>query len=185
MAGKANNEVGNRYGKLLVISVAPSQGAPNHRRARWNCQCDCGSMTMVRGSSLRKGTSKSCGCGVGAATRVRFTKAGSVKNLPLAWWRHRAKERGISIEISDAKAIEIISAPCWYCGAEFSIKSQSRAGEIFNHNGIDRADSTKGYTETNCVSCCKDCNYAKRTLTQDEFFSLVKRIYKKHFTTNK
>lgn len=30
--------------------------------AHWNCVCDCGKLTTVRGSSLRSGYIKSCGC---------------------------------------------------------------------------------------------------------------------------
>ena len=185
MAGKPKNERGKRFGRLVVISVAASRGLPNHRKSYWNCQCDCGQVAVVNGYSLRSGTSKSCGCGTGIATSLRFTKHGSSKNLPLAWWKHRAKKRGIVVEISDDKAIEIISAPCWYCGLEYSIESRSYAGEIFRHNGIDRIDSTKGYTEINCVSCCKNCNYAKRSLSQTTFFDLIQRIYEKHFSLKK
>lgn len=50
---------GNRYGDLVVIrrSDNTSKGL-----ATWECLCDCGKTTIVRGSSLRNGTVKSCGC---------------------------------------------------------------------------------------------------------------------------
>lgn len=52
------DETGNRYGRLVVIrrSEAPS------RRVKWVCQCDCGGEMDVRGSHLRKGLVRSCGC---------------------------------------------------------------------------------------------------------------------------
>ena len=33
-----------------------------------------------------------------------------------------------------------------------------------------------GYNLENCVSCCEDCNKAKRNLSYDQFLDLIKRI---------
>lgn len=55
------NEVGNRYGKLLVISRAQRpEGRP--AGAYWLCQCDCGNQKIIRGADLRQGHVNSCGC---------------------------------------------------------------------------------------------------------------------------
>ena len=53
------NETGNRYGRLLVLSF---DKFGKNRRAYWRCRCDCGKVTSVAGSSLRRGASLSCGC---------------------------------------------------------------------------------------------------------------------------
>lgn len=50
--------IGQRFGKLLVVSRAPSVG----KTARWNCICDCGRDTVKSSNVLRMGTVKSCGC---------------------------------------------------------------------------------------------------------------------------
>lgn len=52
------DETGNRHGRLTVLGLGTS---PN-REIYWLCQCDCGSQVTVRGSSLRRGTTRSCGC---------------------------------------------------------------------------------------------------------------------------
>lgn len=52
------NEIGNRYGKLTVISPAESKDG----HMFWHCKCDCGNECDVRGSYLRKGITTSCGC---------------------------------------------------------------------------------------------------------------------------
>ena len=49
--------VGNKYGRLIVI-CRENIG----KEAAWLCLCDCGNLTIVRGSSLRKGVTKSCRC---------------------------------------------------------------------------------------------------------------------------
>ena len=52
---------GQRYGRFTVLSRAPD--APSGDR-RWHVQCDCGSPpTIAFGANLRRGLSKSCGCG--------------------------------------------------------------------------------------------------------------------------
>ena len=38
------NEIGNRYGKLLVIGPAPNK----NNKVRWTCQCDCGNIIEVK-----------------------------------------------------------------------------------------------------------------------------------------
>ena len=53
-----NNLSGDKYGKLTVVSAAGSRGGHMY----WNCRCDCGKEKVVRGSHLRSGNVKSCGC---------------------------------------------------------------------------------------------------------------------------
>lgn len=52
------NEVGNRYGRLRVVSYAGT----NCHNALWNCVCDCGNKCVKLGVMLRSGRTKSCGC---------------------------------------------------------------------------------------------------------------------------
>ena len=50
---------GNKYGKLTVIERVENA---EHGITRWKCLCDCGKYTIVRGSNLKTGAVKSCGC---------------------------------------------------------------------------------------------------------------------------
>lgn len=52
------NLVGQRFGRLVVISKCDSR---NHMSV-WRCQCDCGNITDVYGNNLRRGYTQSCGC---------------------------------------------------------------------------------------------------------------------------
>ena len=50
---------GNKYGKLTVIKRLQNiKGGI----ALWECRCDCGNSTVVRGGNLKSGAVKSCGC---------------------------------------------------------------------------------------------------------------------------
>lgn len=54
-----NDLVGLRFGRLVVVS---RNGADQYRAALFCCSCDCGGTITTRGASLKRGTTKSCGC---------------------------------------------------------------------------------------------------------------------------
>lgn len=56
---KALNLTGMTFGKLSVLSRNHNKG---RRRSYWNCLCSCGGETIVDGTSLKRGNTKSCGC---------------------------------------------------------------------------------------------------------------------------
>jgi 5-methylcytosine-specific restriction endonuclease McrA len=43
---------------------------------------------------------------------------------------------------------------------------------------MDRVDSDRGYSITNVVACCWDCNRAKGSLTTEEFLAWVARVHR-------
>lgn len=58
--GKANNLVGQRFSRLVVVERAANlAGNPN---SRWLCRCDCGGTCIVFAPNLRNGNTKGCGC---------------------------------------------------------------------------------------------------------------------------
>lgn len=57
--------------------------------------------------------------------------------------------------------------------------SNSPASSNYIYSSVDRTDSTKGYTHENAVPACKNCQFAKRDLTLEEFKSWVKRAYER------
>lgn len=46
-----------RFGRLVAIKCVSRDKA-----ARWLCKCDCGNEKVILGTSLRNGSTKSCGC---------------------------------------------------------------------------------------------------------------------------
>ena len=69
---------GMRFGRWLVL-------ARSHLGYRsywyWLCRCDCGTERAVKGSSLRSGESKSCGC-IRLEQFKRHNERGKVINGP-------------------------------------------------------------------------------------------------------
>jgi hypothetical protein len=63
----------------------------------------------------------------------------------------------------------LISLPCHYCGGIF--------GTVQVGIGLDRKDSSKGYSNDNVLSCCGTCNMIKGdTFTVEETLVAVKAI---------
>ncbi len=63
--------IGKQFGRLTVIAESKSHGA----ESRWICKCECGVTTKpIRGSSLRRGATRSCGCLQKEIVRERITK---------------------------------------------------------------------------------------------------------------
>jgi hypothetical protein len=57
---QSTNEIGNRYGRLLVVARAKNN---EYGQACWLCQCDCGGEPItVAGYSLRQKNTESRGC---------------------------------------------------------------------------------------------------------------------------
>lgn len=58
MPRKPLDLTGQRFGRWLVLGPAENIG----KYRAWHCQCDCGNRKIIRGNSLIKGLSRSCGC---------------------------------------------------------------------------------------------------------------------------
>ncbi len=172
---KLTNEVGNKYGKLLVIERAENYGT----LARWKCICDCGNTCIVKGSELRNKRVKACGC----RRALKFGEA-SFNSAYSAMKFSATQKRKKNWTLTKEQVREIITSACYYCGAKPSqvSKGGTKPNGVFIHNGIDRLDSDIGYEFENCVPCCKRCNFAKHIMSVDEFKEWIISIYT-HFIT--
>jgi hypothetical protein len=74
---KSKNEIGNRYGRLLVIERSDNT---KQGRAQWKCLCDCGNKIISLGSNLRNGHTASCGCQRRETTSHRCSSMTMEKN---------------------------------------------------------------------------------------------------------
>lgn len=64
---------GKKYGRLTVLRYA---GRNKHNQPLWDCLCDCGKSSTVRGSNLTTGQTQSCGCLCKERGREAHTKHG-------------------------------------------------------------------------------------------------------------
>lgn len=83
----------------------------------------------------------------------------------------QTKLRGLELNISLEQYCELmLTKECYYCGGALNNTG----------SGLDRIDSSKGYSLDNVVKCCKICNQMKNDLGQVDFFEHINNIYAKH-----
>lgn len=78
-----NDLTGKRFGKLVVLQKSEQRLS---NKLCWECICDCGNTTIVRGECLSSGHTKSCGCGHGVRIQIgdRFGQLEILENLGYA-----------------------------------------------------------------------------------------------------
>lgn len=91
--------VGRIFGRLTFLEQAEPL-SPGTREAWYRCSCTCGGETTTRGSSLRRGTTRSCGCLRQEETRRR-NQATAARNHDLTGCRFA---RLVVVEATDRRA---------------------------------------------------------------------------------
>ncbi|KKM93422.1 hypothetical protein LCGC14_1208540 [marine sediment metagenome] len=172
------DEVGNRYGRLLVISEADKR--TKYNKIQWNCLCDCGKEAIVSGNNMRRGTTRSCGCL--QLEKVRLKKGEAAFNHLFLQHKGRARRKSMEFTLSKERFRKLTSGNCIYCGVEPRyIKSKGGKKDLYGsyvYNGIDRVDNGLGYILDNCVTCCGRCNSMKEMMDQDNFIAHIVMVYK-------
>lgn len=176
---------GQKFNKWTVLSYSYSK----NKAIYWKCQCDCGNIKEVDGSSVRYGKSKSCGCLhkeiVTNNTFASKSKGESGANALYSKYTGGARRRDLEFSLSKEAFLKLTKESCFYC-------NQLPASSIVNHgpnmkdrnvehskyvfNGVDRVDNTIGYIENNVVPCCKICNLMKGTASMEEFINHCKKV---------
>lgn len=172
-------QVGDTIGFWTLLSY--KQGT-HEKKGLWTARCNCGNLSKITGDNLKRQKSTKCtNCGQMAAP----AEAG-IKAIYRAY-KYGAKKRGLSFRLSLESFKVIAEQPCIYCGREKLNNSyrKYKNGTLrgaenarWQYTGIDRFDNKKGYIKSNCVPCCKTCNYAKRDMTVTDWYQYLKAIMK-------
>lgn len=100
MGRKIIDVTGQKYNSLTPLKLI---GVDEWRGALYECQCDCGNMTVASTSELRSGAKKTCGC---SRNKPRKPKAEScvvcgapkikAKNMCskcyMEWWNEKRRK---------------------------------------------------------------------------------------------
>ena len=115
IAAKFNDLTGRTFDRLFVVKMA--RRIPNN--ILWECKCDCGNITEVRGSNLLGDITHSCGC----YFKDKVTKHGMCKLGAAAYAAFRRKDPIVRLrhQISN------------YVRKGLRKKGQNKAGKIFDY----------------------------------------------------
>ncbi len=187
MGRKSIYSVGQYFGKLEIKEVLPSVGSGNHVRLRCLCHY-CNNEKVMTATNIKK--RNSCGCqqrsssewkSVGAKTKPWQLPSGEAarRNLEKEYKRS-AEKRSLKYTLKTEEFNKIVTGQCVYCGDSLTNvkKGQGKTSGDFHYTGIDRVDSSEGYTLENSVSCCWMCNNMKHTTGKEDFLKHIEKIYK-------
>lgn len=168
-----------RFGRWIVLRKDSYDR--RGKKIKWLCLCDCGAEKAVYGASLRNGRSKSCGCWHHdqLVERLTLPPGEAAFNQLLNGYRQHARKRGFAFRLSAEQFRALTQEPCRYCGVYLS-QTAVRRKSSFPYNGIDRLDSSKGYTKENSVAACGTCNLMKMGKTVAKFIAACKAVAKHH-----
>lgn len=67
------------------------------------------------------------------------------------------------------------------CKGTFKLVTLDKENKlIIVYNGIDRKNNFKGYTKSNCVTCCAICNRAKYNLSEEDYKKWITNLIKNY-----
>jgi hypothetical protein len=119
----------------------------------------CTVCERIRPIFLFKKHPQKCAECIKAKQRVSYRSEAMQKCITAAKYRYykliySSKKRGIEVSITFEQYEELIKEPCFYC-------EQDTFG-YETGGGLDRIDSSQGYSLDNVVPCCRFCNHIKR-----------------------
>lgn len=146
---------GQKFNHLLVLSPATSHRKKSGCICRmWNVRCDCGAEKAVRGDSLKRGTTRSCGCKhearrVAACTKHGFS--GKKRTHPIYQKWESMKARCYSqthVGFKDYGAVGIEVDEPWK--SSFIAFKDDMLSSYIEGYSLDRIDPRKNYNKENC-----------------------------------
>lgn len=107
------------------------------------------------------------------ASRKTMSEEETISSEFKRYANNTLRNRDIDFCLTENEFGALIFDTCFYCGSEPS--TPTRVGFRLR-NGIDRLDSTLGYTYDNCVTSCWTCNRMKGELGHKEFIKTITKI---------
>jgi hypothetical protein len=176
---KCADASGKKYGTLLVLKDLHSKN--KHGKSLWAVQCDCGVEKATPLEWLRDGRVVSCSPACPAKPNRKSVQEQCIGGV-LASYRNHANKAGRKWELTRDEVSSLLFSDCHWCGDGLSnlFESNTKGSPgACKYNGIDRVDSSKGYTVDNVVSCCWTCNYMKQDLVVKDWVDQMKKIIAK------
>lgn len=159
---------GEKFGILTVLGYL---GTLDGKKCMWEVKCDCGNLKQVQTGVLKK--SLSCGC-IGYNKKP---KGEAAFNNIVSMYKKSARDRNLEFSLTNEQFKKLIDNNCALCGVNPSNEHKIVGGNgSYIYSGIDRVDNNIGYIMGNCVTLCKQCNFAKRNLKVDDFYEWINRL---------
>ena len=155
--GNVIDLTGQKFDKWTVIREA---GRNKSGGATWLCKCECGTVRVLDGRSLREHTSKSCGCLVkdpsyehckpnlkhgGRNERLYSVWSGMIDRCCNQNSKHYAQYGGRGINVCDEWRYDYAAFRTWAFANGYDPEAPKYVCTI------DRIDNDQGYSPDNCA----------------------------------
>lgn len=136
---------GRVFGRLTVQELESTTPG-----ATWRCQCECGNISIVSSSNLKRGGTTSCGCLRDELSKARATIHGETGSRAFNVWRGMRERCSLSTHKSFHR----------YGGRGIRVCDRWEHFELFfadmgpppsDKHSIERTDSNGNYEPGNCV----------------------------------
>lgn len=158
LSGRGIDLVGKRFGKLIVIEKSKNDG-------KWICKCDCGNITEVFGSNLKRNHTTSCGCIIKEInSKINYIHGGSKTKLYYIYraMRNRCyRKKDINYKNYGGKGIIVCDEWMLPKGEGFkNFRNWANSNGYFEGKRgectIERIDFKKNYCPENCTFIAQD-----------------------------
>ena len=141
--GRAKDITGQRFSRLIVIKFSHSD-----KGMMWECKCDCGNTVVVKGTQLRNGHTKSCGCYQHDKRMENFTKHNLCNTPTYTTWdsmiQRCTNHNNTNYPRYGGRGITVCDK---WLSFEGFIEEMGLRPPKFT---LDRIDYNKGYYKENC-----------------------------------
>jgi hypothetical protein len=155
--------IGRRFGRLVVTTFAYKKGG----RIFWNCKCDCGNTTSIRGDHLKSGNTRSCGCLVQnklSLSPSEFTADDAVKKAKAVYrcMRDRCLNKNrAAFKNYGGRGIKICNR--WLGEEGFKNFLEDMGTPLSIRHQLDRINNDGNYESSNCCwTTNKENNWHKQ-----------------------
>lgn len=149
--GKRKEISGQKFNMWNVLECAGKNKSGGYL---WKCQCDCGTIRVVEGRSVRTGTSKGCGCARKKGHSKNGIQTRKSERLHSVWTSMKNRcfnPNDRYFQIYGGRGITVCDAWLTYDGfREWALNSGYDSNAEYRKCTLDRIDNDKIYCPDNC-----------------------------------
>ena len=180
MSKHAEDLVGRRFGRLVVIERAPSHtGGENkygtkriarYPRVYWKCRCDCDNFVEPNSDNLKSGNTISCGC-----ARKKHGMSGTREDRLLRGAKGRAKKEGLPFNLTYEDVVIPEFFPVF---PSIRLNKDVKKNRQNDSPSLDKLQPHLGYVKGNVAVVSWRANELKRNASWQELLIVAKWMRK-------
>ena len=176
--------IGNKYGKLTVISFHSYKDLKRGKDKAYLCKCECGENSVVRIRTLKNGNTKTCGkCPKPIGNKhSEWEGYGELSKDLWNSYKHSAKARDIEYHLSIEEAWDLFlkqNRRCALTGLPLTFPPSYKEKKNKTAS-LDRIDSCGHYTIGNVQWVHRDVNKLKKNMDNDLFIEICTLVANNH-----